>query len=177
MIEAAGSVLRHKSVLRELLKSTETRNPGWLREAPQKTWEPPAGMEGYHFDAWIGEDNNVYIIAHLPGTAAYGEQPHFGVQLIAQKYATSCVYGLPLHPIHLLSVLDDGIQLVSVPQAMCPGTREPTYHGGIMYRYYRSDWSLALQEFFALMRGDTIAEAQTVLGAMTKVAIYQSGLK
>lgn len=175
MIDAAGRILRNKSVLRELLKSTETRDPGWLREAPHDDWKPPAGMECYRMDSWIGEDNNVYIIAHLPGTEVYGEQPHFGVQLVAQRYATSCVRGLLWHPVHILSVLDDGIQIVSVPQTMCPGTKEPTYHGGILYRYYGADWSLALQEFFTLMHGDTIAEARTVLGALAKVAIYQSG--
>lgn len=174
MIEAAGRILRNKNVIRELIQSTETRNSGWLREAPQKVWEPPTGLEGYHMDAWVGEDDNIYIIAHLPKTEIYGEPPHFGAQLVAQKYATSCVYGLPLHPVHILSVIDDGIQLVSVPQAMCPD-RTPTYHGGIMYRYYRSDWSLALQEFFILMCGGTIKETQTELGAVVKVAIYQSG--
>ena len=87
MIDAAGSVLHHKSVLQELIRSTETRDPGWLREAPKREWEPPAGLECYHFDTWIGEDNNIYIIVHLPGSEVYGEQPHFGIQLIAQKYA------------------------------------------------------------------------------------------
>lgn len=174
MIADADKVLQFGELVRALVHHLSGSDPGKLRQAPRRAWMRSGPLACYQVDAHIGgRDGNLYVVAYMPGIEASGSDIHFGMQLIATHYIATSSLERGRRPTHIISINDTGIQVVSHPQAIrSDGT--PTGRTGAVGHYYGANLSQALQEFFVLLRGGTVEEARTPLGAIAKVALFRA---